>query len=68
MPRDRTTASRWAAVATVVLASSSSNEPSHSESTGLRVLQLVGMVAGALAAAKMWVHNCLESHLVASPW
>lgn len=51
-------------MATVVLALVLLERALHSESTGVRVLQLVGMVAGALGAAKMWVHNCLESHLV----
>lgn len=64
MPRERTTASRWAAVATAVLALVLLERALQSDSTGVRVLQLVGLGAGALGAAKMWVHNCLESHLV----
>jgi uncharacterized membrane protein YqgA involved in biofilm formation len=64
MPRELTTASRWAAIATGVLALLLLERALHSESAGLRVLQLVALVLAVLGAVKMWVHNCLESHLV----
>jgi hypothetical protein len=64
MPRERTTASRWAAIATGVLALALLERALQSDSTGATVLQLVALVAAALGAVKMWVDNCLESHLV----
>ncbi|KRE42971.1 hypothetical protein [Knoellia sp. Soil729] len=64
MPRELTTASRWAAITTLVLAVVLLERALHSDSTGLMVLDLVGLGAAVLGAVKMWVHNCLESHLV----
>ena len=65
MPRELTAASRWASIATLVLALGLLERAFHVDSLGILVLQVVGIVVAVLGAVKMWVHNCLESHLVA---
>jgi hypothetical protein len=64
MPRTRTRASRWAAVVTWLLALVLLREAVRADSTGATVLAGAVASAAALGAAKMWVHNCFESHLV----
>lgn len=64
MPRQLTTASRWAAVATWLLAAALLERTLHAGSAGAVVLQVVVLVAATLGAAKMWVHNCFEAQLV----
>ncbi|MEO7270011.1 MAG: hypothetical protein ABIW49_12475 [Knoellia sp.] len=64
MPRRRTGASRWAAVATWLLALALFGQALGAESTGATVLEGAIAAAAALGATKMWIHNCFESHLV----
>ncbi|EAP98170.1 hypothetical protein JNB_14438 [Janibacter sp. HTCC2649] len=64
MPRTRTRASRWAAVATWLLALVLLGQALRAESTGAIVLEGSVAAAAALGATKMWIHNCFESHLV----
>lgn len=64
MPRRRTLASRWAAIATWLLALVLLRRVLDAGSTGAAVLQGAVLAAAALGATKMWLHNCFESHLV----
>ncbi len=64
MPRARTRASRWAAVAAWTLALVLLGQAVQADSTGATVLAGAVAAAAALGATKMWIHNCFESHLV----
>lgn len=64
MPRELTVASRWAAAATLMLAVVLVERSVHAASTGAMVLEGVVALLAALGGAKMWLHNCFESHLV----
>jgi len=64
MRRRRTTASRWAAVATGLLALVLLERTLGAETTVTRTLLGVVVLTAAAGAAKLWLHNCFESHLL----
>ncbi|KGN42283.1 hypothetical protein [Knoellia aerolata] len=64
MPRELTVASRWAAVAALLLAAVLVERSVHAASTSALVLQGVVALLAVLGGVKMWLHNCFESHLV----
>lgn len=66
MQRLRTTASRWAALACLVIGLVFAQRALGASSTVYRMLESVLAVIAVLAAGKMWLHNCFESHLAAS--
>lgn len=64
MPRRRTRASKWAAVAAVVLALVLVRQAVDAASAGVMVLAGAVALLAAVGAVAMWLHNCFESHLV----
>ena len=64
MPRRLTTASRWAAVAAVVLALVLGWEAVDATSAGVVVLAGVVALLAAVGGVAMWLHNCFEAHLM----
>ena len=66
MRRLRTTASRWAAAACLLLALMYAQRAATTPSVVYTVLGFAVAVVAGLTALKMWLHNCFESHLAAS--
>lgn len=66
MRRLRTTASRWAAVACLSIGLLFAHGAIVAPSVGYTVLEATVAVIALLTAAKMWLHNCFESHLAAA--
>lgn len=66
MRRLRTTASRWAAAACLLLGLVYAQRAATTPSVVYTLLGSTVAVIAGLAALKMWLHNCFESHLAAS--
>ncbi len=66
MQRLRTTASRWAALMCLLIGLVFVQRALVAPSAVYSTLESVLAVIAVLAAVKMWLHNCFESHLAAS--